>query len=245
MLEAVFISDLHLHPEEPVIEDRLFALLSWAATHTQSLYILGDFFHAWAGDDDLTPWSQAIAERLRQLAQQGVAIYFIHGNRDFLLGRRFAELAGLCLLPEEYVLHLNGVSVLLAHGDQYCSTDKSHQRFRKLTRNKLFSRCFLALPLGFRQKIVHQVRQRSTANYRRSMALIDVVADDLLQAMNNAGVTNLIHGHTHQPARREHTLAGRTYQQYILSAWDDIPDVLCYDKTIGFYFERLDSLLLS
>lgn len=238
MLDAVFISDLHLHPENLVITHRFNQFIDWAATNTLSLYILGDFFHAWAGDDGIDDWSLGIAKRLKWLSQQGVTIYFMHGNRDFLLGRFFAEKSGMTVLPEPSVIELNKTAILLVHGDRYCTKDKAHQWLRRLTRNRFFPRLFLSFPLSLRKKMVMGIRKISQSNRRQPSDNMNVVDKDLLMHMKQHKVTTLIHGHTHQPGLTEHLISGALYQQYILSDWDDSPQLLCYDDSMGFYFEQ-------
>lgn len=235
LFEAVFISDLHLHPDNPVITARFDQFINWAAKSTKTLYILGDFFHVWPGDDGLTAWSEAIANKLNGLAQQGIKIYFMHGNRDFLLGTKFAALAGMDLLVEPAVINYDQKSVLLVHGDRYCSKDRSHQRFRCLTRNNLFIRLFLKLPLRWRQKMVNSVRKMSQAQTYNPDAM-QVIPESMIAHMKHYKVDTVIHGHTHKPGLVEHCREAAIYKQYVLSDWDDSPDLLCYHNTIGFYF---------
>lgn len=234
--EAVFISDLHLHPDESSIMSRFNAFIDWAALHTKQVYILGDFFHAWPGDDALDSWSREIAARLFWLSEQQVTIYYMHGNRDFLLGGQFAKLAGMTILTEPTVIRLNESDVLLVHGDRYCTLDKGHQWFRRLTRNALFPRLFLELPLTLRRKMVAKVRQHSQLNKIKTLIQMDVVIDKMLAHMRKKKVTNLIHGHTHKPGLTSHVHKGQIFTQYVLSDWDDNPKLLCYDKTKRFNF---------
>ncbi|MDI9818899.1 MULTISPECIES: UDP-2,3-diacylglucosamine diphosphatase [unclassified Legionella] len=234
MLDAVFISDLHLHPDEPEINARFNAFIDWASESTQAVYILGDFFHVWPGDDGLEPWSQAIAERLYQLSQK-VSVYYLHGNRDFLLGNKFASLAGMRLLSEPLIIQLDE-PVLLVHGDRYCIKDKGHQWLRRVTRNTWFPMLFLRLPFKLRYQLVNKVRQYSQTNKAKSAEQVDVVPEVMIQHMQRLQVNKLIHGHTHKPGLRNHQYNNTCYQQYVLSDWDDVPQILCYDKSNGFKF---------
>ena len=243
MIEAVFISDLHLEPAREDITERFSRFIQWAADHTKQVYILGDFFHAWPGDDALDKWSLAIAEQLSWLASQDVALYFMHGNRDFLLGKRFMQLACLTLLKEPTVITLDKQQVLLMHGDVYCTNDKNHQRLRNLTRNPLFPRLFLKLPYKTRMNLVNSIRKRSQMNRQEYSASMDIVASVMLRHMKQQGVTTLIHGHTHKPGLTRHHYDGADYLQYILSDWDDTPLVMCYDNSKGFYFELLTGVI--
>jgi UDP-2,3-diacylglucosamine hydrolase len=239
LFDAAFIADLHLHPQEPLIIGRFNAFIDWAAISTNSVYILGDFFHAWPGDDGLEPWSQAIAKRLQWLAAQGVAVYFMHGNRDFLLGNRFANCAGMTILPEPTVIDLDNRQILLVHGDRYCLNDKSHQWFRWLTRNRLFPKLFLYLPLQLRTRIVNKVRQHSQAMQYKTLSQMDVVLAPMIRHMQEKSVKILIHGHTHKPGLSKHVYNGIDYNQYVLSAWDDSPKILCYHESNGFKFIQM------
>lgn len=240
MIEAVFISDLHLHPNESVITERFNRFIEWAAYNTKSVYILGDFFHVWPGDDALDVWSQSIALQLSSLASQGVRLYFMHGNRDFLLGERFFTLASMTPLSEPAIITLGGVKIALVHGDRYCTSDKGHQWLRRLTRNSIFPAFFLRIPYAFRCKLVNEVRTRSQANRYKSMTSMDVVAPVMLNHMQQLGVKVLVHGHTHKPGLTRHELHGKNYQQYVLSDWDDSPLLMCYDRSNGFYFVRFE-----
>ncbi|WP_131783041.1 UDP-2,3-diacylglucosamine diphosphatase [Legionella gresilensis] len=239
MLEAVFISDLHLHPHEELIYDRFKSFISWAAVSTRTVYILGDFFHAWAGDDTLEEWSLDIATALKSLVNQGINVFFMHGNRDFLVGRQFAAKAGMTLLTEPTIITLAGRPVLLVHGDRYCIYDKAHQRFRKLTRNALFTSLFLCIPKKIRQKMVQRVRQHSQNNRVKSPVMMAIEPKAMLRHMQQHQVKIIIHGHTHQPGLTEHTFQDAQFEQYVLSDWDDKPKILCYHRSKGFYFNQI------
>jgi UDP-2,3-diacylglucosamine hydrolase len=233
MLDAAFISDLHLHPNESLINARFDAFIDWAAANTQNLYILGDFFHAWPGDDGIDPWSLAIAKRLFWLSQR-INIYYLHGNRDFLLGQKFARAAGMTIYTDPTIIHLDE-PVMLTHGDRYCIKDKAHQRFRRVTRNRYFQKFFLSLPFLFRKRIVLKVRERSQIN-KKTEEEMDVVLEAMLEHMNKQQVKTIIHGHTHKPALINHLYNEGNYSQFILSDWDNKPNILIYDKLTGFKF---------
>lgn len=235
MLDAVFISDLHLHPEEPEINARFDRFIDWAALNTKSLYILGDFFHAWAGDDGLDEWSRGIAKRLHFLSEKKISIYYIHGNRDFLLGDEFAQLAGMKILPEPVIIQFKE-PIMLMHGDRYCTNDKNHMRLRRLTRNRYFPKIFLSLPLKFRNEIVRKLRAHSQKNITKSMAEMDIVVESMVKHMQQNEVKILIHGHIHKPGLINYEYNDSNYSQYVLSDWDDRPQLLCYNKSNGFEF---------
>lgn len=234
--EAVFISDLHLDPQELSISQRFYAFIDWAAVNTKAVYILGDFFHAWPGDDSLDEWSLGIAKRLKWLSEQRVSIYYMHGNRDFLLGQYFAQLAGMTILAEPTIIGLGNNPVLLVHGDRYCTKDKGHQWFRRITRTAWFTKLFLSLPLQMRTKMVMKVRQHSQNNYHKTAEQMDIVAEPMLIDMHKQALNILIHGHTHKPGLSNHSYNNKEYRQYTLSDWDDSPKLLCYYNSKGFVF---------
>lgn len=238
MLEAVFISDLHLHPNEPIVLERFNSFIRWAAINTRAVYILGDFFHVWAGDDALGIWSKKIAQRLLWLTKQKIAIYYMVGNRDFLVSDKFAIIAGVTLLKEPTILEINGEWTLLAHGDKYCTNDQAHQWFRYLTRNSFFAMIFLKIPLGLRLKIVNKVRKRSAANNTKTAENLNIVVKTMIKDLQKRGATIIIHGHIHKPAFTQYVIKNNLYSQYSLSDWDDKPQILCYDAAHGFYFAQ-------
>ncbi len=239
MNELVFISDLHLHPEDLAIQSRFNAFIEWAKFSTKKIYILGDFFHVWVGDDSVDDWSSAIAKQLYDLKKWGISVYYMHGNRDFLLGSTFAKLAGWEVLWEPTHIELDGKQVLLMHGDGYCTLDHSHQRFRWLTRNRLFPLVFLSLPLKFRKKIANAMREHSMGQTKSNVEM-DVVASSVIQHMLKQKVTLLIHGHTHKPGFYQYKYGDQHLGRYVLSDWDDMPQILSYNKTVGFFFKVLE-----
>jgi UDP-2,3-diacylglucosamine hydrolase len=236
MIDAVFISDLHLHPDRLDISKQFELFLKWVETRTRTLYILGDFFHVWAGDDTSNAFSHAIAARLALLSQQGIKIYFIRGNRDFLLGDAFFKQAQITPLEEPALITLDKQKVMLVHGDRYCTKDKTHQWFRRLTRNRWFPTVFMTLPKQLRTRIVMGVRLKSETNTYKKPAMMQVVSAALTRHLAAYGVDTVIHGHTHQPGLTTHHFQAKKYQQYVLSDWDAPPQVLCYNKSTGFNF---------
>ncbi|KTC65116.1 UDP-2,3-diacylglucosamine hydrolase (plasmid) [Legionella adelaidensis] len=236
MIEAVFISDLHLSPDDVLITQRFNTFIQWAKENTRSLYILGDFLHVWPGDEALNSWSQSITQSLASLSET-MPIYLMAGNRDFLLGKKFFTEAKVQRIKDPYVMQLGDASVLLSHGDRYCINDKSHQWLRCLTRNRIFYTVFLAIPFFIRKKMVQTVRTRSQINRSKSYEKLAIVPDCMIKHMDQFNAKTIIHGHTHQPGLRLHN--NGTYKQFILSDWDDNPHVLCYDKANGFYFDLI------
>lgn len=248
--EVVFISDLHLHPDDLMIQRRFERFMQWIKQHRpKSLYILGDLFHVWVGDDCVDEWIVEIAAHFQALTEQGMHVYFMPGNRDFLLGNVYAKLAGFGLLEDPTVIVLgNNLPVLLAHGDAYCLLDIAHQRFRKFSRHPLARRIFLATPKSLRHAIVMKIRKRSQQNHHRMTTIMDVVPEACIRAMREFGVHTLIHGHTHRPGLSLYDSTGAicssnlgVFERYVLSDWDDTPQVLCYYKSKGLQFTHFDA----
>ncbi|NCP64582.1 MAG: UDP-2,3-diacylglucosamine diphosphatase [Paraglaciecola sp.] len=225
-----FISDLHLSVDRPDISQCLFTFLAEQAPKAQALYILGDLFEVWIGDDDLSPFNLQIAAAFKALADQGVAIYFIHGNRDFLLRKRFAQRAGFTILPEQVVVDLYGTPTLLMHGDELCTLDIAYQRFRKKARSWWWPRIILSLPLTTRRKIAENGRKKSQQNLQKlSDDIMDVTPEEVLKALRQHGVTRLIHGHTHRPAVHQVDLDGQAGERIVLGDWYDQGSILKVD----------------
>ena len=217
MSRTLFIADLHLCQEEPAITAGFLRFLQRETPGADALYILGDLFEAWIGDDDPDPLHQQIAAALRALP---LPVYFIHGNRDFLLGKRYARASGMTLLPEEQVLDLYGKRLLIMHGDTLCTDDEGYQRFRRKVHQRWLQRLFLALPLRLRQRIALRMRDSSkNANSQKSASIMDVNAQAVIDAMQRRQVQWLIHGHTHRPAVHTLTANGQPAQRLVLGAW--------------------------
>jgi UDP-2,3-diacylglucosamine hydrolase len=241
--EIVFISDLHLHPEDADIEARFNTFIAWATKATKTVYILGDFLHAWPGDDALCPWSCNIALKIASLKEAGIDVFYMHGNRDFLVGNTFAKLAKWTHLSEPAVIQCGKDKVLLVHGDRYCTKDVMHQWFRFLTRNALFCAIFKQLPLRLRSKMVYAVRNHSQNKPVVSWENLDVVTGAWVTHLQKLGVQVLVHGHTHKPGLETIVEKGQNLRRYVLSDWDDSPALLCYDKSQGFYYVHLDAVM--
>ena len=194
----LFIADLHLSPNHPrLVRGFLDLLDAYQNKHTQ-LYILGDWFNAWIGDDYTAAWLDEVVARLKQFSQAGNQIYFIVGNRDFALGQKFLDQFSGQLLPDVYTLHIGSQQVRLEHGDALCTDDVSYQKFRKIIRNPIILGILKKTPLAFRQKLAQGFRKKSQqANQIKSYDVMDVNADAVSQALQHADV--LIHGHTHRP----------------------------------------------
>jgi UDP-2,3-diacylglucosamine hydrolase len=240
MNEAVFISDLHLHPEDHEIHARFESFVEWAKTHTKSVYILGDFIHVWAGDDLIDAYGQKIIKLLRQLHQAHVQVYFMPGNRDFLIGQQFLEQSQMTALKDPTIVTLDGERLYLTHGDQYCTDDKAHQWFRRMTRHPLFKPFFLLLPKRLRRNLVHSVRQHSQDKKRVTQDIYQINSKKLFKDMHHHQVFKAIYGHVHQKAHYQDTYQHFTYHRYVLSDWDVNPEFLCYNKLKGLYFIQFE-----
>jgi len=217
---TLFIADLHLHTEEPAITAGFLHFLDGVAREADALYILGDLFEAWIGDDDPNPLHQRVASAIRALVDSGVPCYFIHGNRDFLLGKRFARESGMQLLPQEIVLDLYGRKVLIMHGDTLCTDDAGYQAFRAKVHQPWLQTLFLALPLFIRHRVAAKMRAGSrAANSSKSLAIMDVNQQAVIEAMEKHRVQWLIHGHTHRPAVHQLTANDAPAWRAVLGAW--------------------------
>lgn len=230
-LHTLFVSDLHLHPSRPETARLFRDFLAGLAKSAQSVYILGDLFDAWAGDDDLAdPFNAVIAADLRALADGGVRISLLPGNRDFLIDHPFAAAAGLTLLSDETVIDLAGTKTLLLHGDTLCTDDREYQAFRQKVRSAQWRRDFLAQPLATRKTEIERLRSLSENRKRiKPMDLMDVSGAAVEQAFVRYGVTRMIHGHTHRQARHADTIQGRPCERWVLPDWDNGAQVLACD----------------
>ncbi len=219
-MATLFIADLHLHTEEPAITAGFLRFLRGEARSADALYILGDLFEAWIGDDSPEPLNREIAKEIKALVDSGVPCFFIHGNRDFLLGKRFARESGMTLLPEEQCLDLYGRKVLIMHGDTLCTDDPGYLAFRAKVHQPWLQTLFLALPLFIRRRIAAKMRDDSkNANSHKSMEIMDVNAHAVVEVMEKHQVQWLIHGHTHRPAVHELTANEKPAFRVVLGAW--------------------------
>lgn len=218
---VLFVSDLHLAPDTPDLNRLFLDFLAGPARDATGLYILGDLFDAWAGDDDLAdPFNARIVSALRALADSGVAIGFIAGNRDFLVGADFAQAAGLELLPDPCVRAIAGERVLLSHGDALCTDDADYQRFRAEVRGTAWRQDFLARPLAERKRLIAELRARSeTEKQVKPLAIMDVNVHAVEEAFAAHGVQALVHGHTHRQGEHVHRVGGGDCQRRVLGDW--------------------------
>ncbi|UZD64423.1 MULTISPECIES: UDP-2,3-diacylglucosamine diphosphatase [Marinobacter] len=216
-----FISDLHLEESRPDITDAFLAFLKDKAMGIEALYILGDFFEAWIGDDEQTPLQNRVADALREVSDSGTALYLMHGNRDFLIGEDFCNRCGAELLPDPTVVDLHGTPTLLMHGDSLCTADVEYQKFRANMRNEQWQQMFLQRPLADRQMVARQLREISMAkNQGKAETIMDVTPEEVVREMEHHRVQRLIHGHTHRPAIHPLTASGQPAWRIVLGDWD-------------------------
>lgn len=232
-MHSLFVSDIHLCPERPRTTAAFLRFLREIAHQAEALYVLGDLFEYWIGDDDLaTPFNDEIVQTLAQLADSGVRVYLLHGNRDFLIGPAFARAASLHLLDEPSLVDLYGVPTLLSHGDTLCSDDVDYQNFRAMVRAPAWQQSFLARPLAQRKTLIEQWRGKSEDEKKyKEAAIMDVNPDSVAAMLRKYGYPRLIHGHTHRPARHAHNIDGHACERWVLPDWDQEGGYLRCDES--------------
>jgi UDP-2,3-diacylglucosamine hydrolase len=221
LMFTAFVSDLHLTAARPPATRAFFAFLDGVAVQADALYILGDLFEYWAGDDDLAdPFNREVALAVKAVSARGVPVRVIRGNRDFLLLERFAGAAGVSLMQDPALVDLYGTPTLLMHGDLLCTQDWRYQMFRKVVRNRGVQRWFMRLPLDQRKRVIGGARRMSEGEKQAKKAqIMDVTPAAVVEAFRAHGCARLIHGHTHRPARHEHAVDGRACERWVLSDW--------------------------
>ncbi|QUJ68411.1 UDP-2,3-diacylglucosamine diphosphatase [Photobacterium sp. GJ3] len=226
-MTTCFIADLHLSADRPDITNCFLRFLSEEATQCEALYVLGDLFEMWIGDDDETPFHRQITEAFKTLTDAGVPCFFIHGNRDFLIGKQFSRETGVTLLPEHTVIDLYGTPTLILHGDTLCTRDESYQRYRKKVHNPLIQWLFLRLPLSWRQAVGRKMRaDSSNTNQMKADAIMDVTPEAVVDLMRQTQVKHMIHGHTHRPAVHALQVDHQQATRIVLGDWYDQGSVL-------------------
>lgn len=222
-MTTLFISDLHLQSERPHITRAFFDFLDQHARQADALYILGDFFNAWLGDDDQAPLTLEVASQLQKLSNQGTSVYLMHGNRDFLIGERFCRQAGVTLLNDPTVIDLYGTPALLMHGDSLCLDDTSYQRYRRIIRSPLIRRLLRHLPLSLRQRIASNIKNQSgKAKHYKSAQIMDATPEETTRQLQSHHLNLLIHGHTHRPAIHRQPHPTQDQQRIVLGDWDSL-----------------------
>jgi UDP-2,3-diacylglucosamine hydrolase len=217
---TLFISDLHLDAGRPAATQLFVRLLDCRARQADALYVLGDLFEAWVGDDDDSPLAATVCDALKRCTSAGVPVFVMHGNRDFLLGKGFAERSGVELLDDPAVVDLYGTGVLLTHGDLLCTGDTDYQSFRREVREVRWQQWFLARPLDERRRLAAGMRDASrAASQEKAQAIMDVAPAAVLDMLQRHDVRWLIHGHTHRPAIHEFEHRGHAARRMVLGDW--------------------------
>ncbi len=230
-MTTLFISDLHLETDRPDIGDQFFAFIENEARHADALYILGDLFDAWVGDDDPNPHFADVKAALRDLVESGVPVYFMHGNRDFMVGDEFARETGVTILPDPIAVDLYGKHVLLSHGDALCTDDFEYQKIRVMTRNPDWQAMMRQKPLEERLMLAKAARAESKARGQSiDMDIMDVNPDAVKRTILDYGVDILLHGHTHRPDIHFVELDDRVAKRIVLGDWYDQGSVLRWDE---------------
>ena len=219
-----FISDLHLNAGENKITE-LFTRFCQSLQSGDSLYILGDFFNAWIGDDACTDFDKQIMTTLKHLSDGGISIFMMYGNRDFLMKQQFFNACGAKHLTDETVIQLQQPTLLM-HGDTLCGDDKNYLRYRAVVRNHLVQACFLTLPKSLRQRIANKLRRSSYEKFNRTKCLVDVTQAKVVDAMQRHHCQVLIHGHTHAPGVHHFDIDGKQATRYVLGAWHDSASII-------------------
>lgn len=220
MREWLFISDLHLAPERPEVIHLFERFVDEIAIHAERIYILGDFLEYWLGDDDPATGLESAFQSLNKLNVAGVSVFFMAGNRDFLIGNELAQKCGFKIIKEPFIETINGRNVLLMHGDTLCTDDIAYQKFRAMVRNKAWINEILAKSLEERKQLALSIRQKSEqAIAEKDTEIMDVNQDAVIKSMQTHSVDLLIHGHTHRPAIHEFKLNGKIVRRFVLSDW--------------------------
>jgi UDP-2,3-diacylglucosamine hydrolase len=233
MHPSLFVSDLHLHQTRPETSAAFFHFLRTEATPAAALYILGDLFEYWVGDDQLDhdPLSRQVCDALRSLTDRGVKVFFMHGNRDFLIGARFATEAKLTILTDPTQIRLGEKSVLLLHGDTLCTDDHAYQQFRRLARDPAWQAGILAKPYNERVGLAASIRERSdTEKATKASDIMDVSSATVEAVFRQYGYSDIIHGHTHRPATHVHMVDGHRCMRQVLADWHTRAEFVLVDE---------------
>jgi UDP-2,3-diacylglucosamine hydrolase len=233
MQTTLFISDLHLGGEQPHSAQLFLRFAQHTAPQAEALYILGDLFEAWAGDDDLEdPFHQRITGALKKLSSGGTRIYLMHGNRDLLMNQELERACGATLLPDPTLIDLYGIPTLLTHGDVLCTDDVAYQAYRRQAHDPAWQRQFLSQPLAARKAFIAELRARSRSEKQtKSHEIMDVNAEAVANFLREHHYPNLIHGHTHRMGHHVLHVDGHTCERWVLGDWDENGNALqCNDQ---------------
>lgn len=230
-MTTLFISDLHLEAQQPAIGEQFLAFLQGEARDAEALYILGDLFEAWLGDDDPNPYYRQMKAGLSELVSSGVPVFFMHGNRDFTIGERFCDETGVTLLNDPTVVDLYGRNVLLCHGDSLCTDDVQYQQVRAMTRDPAWQAMMLSKTIEERIAFAIQAREESIARGESiSDEIMDVNADAVIATLREHDVDTMLHGHTHRPAVHDIDMGNRQAMRIVLGDWYEQGSVVRWDS---------------
>jgi len=240
-MTTLFISDLHLSPSDPARIQLIVNFLQTQSANIDKLYILGDLFNTWLGDDIVPDEFEPLITQLQQLHQSGIKTYLMVGNRDFMMGKQFAKRAACELLDEPCIIDLFGTKTILMHGDTLCIDDVAYQRYRRWSRNKFLQWCFLHLSASYRQGVSDKIKQKSREQKQSKSAMImDVNQDEVLRVMKQFDVTQLIHGHTHRPAVHSLMINNQVAKRIVLGDWEnEVSYLLCDEQQTQLVDHRL------
>lgn len=225
----MFIADVHLSKSAPQITALFTKFITTTAVVSEQIYILGDLFDYWLGDDDHTAFNLSIIAQLHSLKKYGIKVYFMHGNRDFLINTKFAAASNCILIPDQLVIEVADKRILLMHGDTLCGTDTVYLKFRELTRQTYIQKLFLLLPIASRRAIARFLRRKSAQHTKGSdQVILDVTEAAVIAVLQQHQVWHLIHGHTHKPAQHELLLDGKIATRTVLAPWHEYGSVLVY-----------------
>ena len=231
-MTTLFISDIHISDDYLKIHSQFLDYISKIDTNINALYILGDLFDYWLGDDDPNPIFRDTEKALNRLSDKNVSVFFIHGNRDFLISDHFAQRAGIKILPDPSVIEIYGKRILISHGDIFCTDDQKYQSFRKETRNPVWQKMILEKPLEYRKEFSMNARKKSIEHTQASNEIImDVNENEIIKILNEHNLTQVIHGHTHKPAIHNTISNKKNYQRIVLGDWYNQGSVLKWDKS--------------
>jgi UDP-2,3-diacylglucosamine hydrolase len=229
-MSTLFISDLHLEADRPDIADQFLRFLETEALNADALYILGDLFESWVGDDDPNEHYAWIKQAIQKLTRKDIPVFFMHGNRDFMIGEQFASETGVTILPDPHIIEIHGDKVLLSHGDAYCTDDVEYQGIRKMTRDPAWQAMMRGKSLEERLAFAAQARAASQARGGTiSEDITDVNKEAVSKALSDAGVGIMLHGHTHRPAVHEITVDGHAAQRIVLGDWYEQGSIVRWD----------------
>lgn len=247
-MPKLFISDLHLSPSNPALTELACDFLNAQKNQVNEIYILGDIFNTWLGDDLVPDEFSSFVATLQALSAHGIKLYLMVGNRDFMLGHAFAKKVGARLIDDGYLLDIAGHKTLLLHGDSLCIDDVSYQRYRRVVRNLTLQRLFLALPAAFRQRISDKIKQKSQQKKQSKTAMImDVNQAEVARVMREQHIDLLIHGHTHRPAIHPLEIqAGHSVHRVVLGDWEDkVSYLLIDDRQLHLHDHRVANKALQ